>query len=79
MKREKFCEFVRVIIALPVMLVLLFVMWNAFSFYASMGMAALRVPYPQSAIGHLLALALVCYLAKPIYWWLHKALRIFIR
>ena len=79
MKREKFCEFVRGVIALPVMLVLLFVMWNAFCHYANIIMAAMNVRAINAVIGHLIAFVLVFSMAKPIYAWFAKALRFLIR
>lgn len=79
MKREKICHVVRVIIALPVMAYLLIAMANAFRYFLGMGMVAAGVPLSQHGFADLLALVMICLLAKHLYLWLYGILRFCIR
>lgn len=79
MKREKVCGIVRVLVVFPLMFVLFIVMWNAFCSYITLGMVAMTGSDLYAAPLHLLALAAVFYVLKPIYLWLYKLLARFIR
>ena len=79
MSREKFVEIVRVIIAVPVMLVLLFCVWMGLCFLLHVAMAAMNVNPSMIGVADLVALVLVCLSAKSLYLRLDKVLNFLIR